>query len=136
MGIIHNLREEGVDMQEFLNSLALKDSLFDIACSWVNIKPADLFCSWQGLLPGLKVPHEDVMDDFEIDDSSTLLVLYEATKNSVKEWKTNEDEALRDSEFDYPSTSPIASKMIKDIIKEGVYVESWIWKANAAGCCC
>lgn len=45
------------------------------------------------------------MDDFEVDYSGTLLVLYETTKNSVKEWKTNEDEALRDSEFDDPNIS-------------------------------
>lgn len=34
-----------------------------------------------------------------------VLVLYEATKNSVKEWRRNEDEALRDFEYDEPSTS-------------------------------
>jgi hypothetical protein len=112
MDSMHNLREGSVDVQEFLNSLALKDGLFNIACSWVNVKPADVVCSWQELLPGLKVPHlEDVMDDVEVGDSSSSLVLCEATKNSVKEdeyeeawmWKTNEDEALRETEIDDPA---------------------------------
>jgi hypothetical protein len=93
--------------------------------------PADLFCSWRELLPGLKVPHvEDVMDVFEVDDYSILLVLYEATKNSVKEWKTSEDEALRETEFDDPSTPVMTSEVIKDVIKEGAYAESLIWKVN------
>lgn len=59
-----------------------------------------------------------------------VLVLYEATKNSVKEWKRNENEALRDFEFDEPITSLMTSKVIKDIIKEGVYAETWRWKAK------
>jgi hypothetical protein len=38
MDVLHNLREEGVDVKAFLNSLALKDVVFEVAHSWADVK--------------------------------------------------------------------------------------------------
>lgn len=102
MSIMHNVRVEVVDVQEFLNSLAVEDSLSDVACSWANVKAIDVACTWQELLPEWKFLHgDDVIDDFEVDDSMTSHVLYAETENSVKEDEYEEDWLW---ELDDPST--------------------------------
>jgi hypothetical protein len=55
MGIIHNLSEECVDVQIFLNTLARKNVLCEIAYSCGNMKPHDPVHSWQNLPSGLKM---------------------------------------------------------------------------------